>query len=88
MSKHLNTSEPPKYQYRKQEYPKLGSYLEFINAHLLVDAAKSTRERLSIRRFFEVLKSHGYEGQYSALSAYARRFNAQQRLKETKVFIP
>lgn len=88
VSKHLNTSEPPKYQRRKQEYPKLGPYLEFINAHLLADVAKPARERLSIRRFFEVLKSHGYEGQYSALSAYARRFNAQQRLKETKVFIP
>lgn len=88
VSKHLTTTEPPKYQRNKQEYPKLGPYLEFINAHLLSDAAKPAKERLSIRRLFELLKSQGYEGQYSALSTYTRRFNAQQHLKETKVFIP
>lgn len=63
VSKHLNITEPPKYQHSKHEYPKLGPYLEYINTHLLSDAAKLAKERLSIRRLFEFLRCQGFEGQ-------------------------
>lgn len=86
--RHLQTVEPPQYKRSKQHYPKLGEYLTFIDEHLLTQSCKPKRERLSVRRLFELLRSKGYQGQYPALCSYVRGFNARQALKPKEVFIP
>lgn len=88
VKKHLTTIDPPKYQRKEQSYPKLAPFLPFLKEFLQEEAKKTPKERLTARRLYELIRSKGYQGQYNALTCFIRRFNAEQSLNETTVFIP
>lgn len=88
VKKYLTTLEPPTYQRKSYHYPKLGSFLPYLEAFLNQEQDKPAKERLSVRRLFELLRSEGYQGQYNSLACFVRRFKAQYEPKIQDVFIP
>ena len=85
---HLSTTTPPQYTRTKQHYPKLGDYISIVNQHIRDEAAKPPHERLMKLKFFEHLRSQGYEGSYASLCRYIRMFKSTQDLSVKDVFIP
>jgi transposase len=52
------------YEREVQPRPKLGSWMERLDALLLHNSGKPVRERLTLIRVFEELRGLGYEGGY------------------------
>lgn len=88
VKKYLTTITPPKYQRKEQSYPKLGSFLPFLEEFLSREFDKPLKERLSIRRLFELLRSKGYQGQYNGLTCFVRKFKAEHQSRVQEVYIP
>jgi hypothetical protein len=57
-----------------QPRPKLGRWTVELDELLTSNAAKPTREQLTLIRIFEQLRERGYEGGYDAVRRYARRW--------------
>lgn len=68
VKKYLTTLNPPTYQRESYHYPKLGSFLPYLETFLTQEQTKRANERLSVRRLFELLRSEGYQGQYNSLA--------------------
>lgn len=86
--KHLTTVTPPKYQRKHQNHPKLGPFISFLETFLATEWDKPTKERLTARRLYELLRSKGYQGKYNALTCFLRKFKAEQSPREQNVYIP
>ena len=54
-----------------QPRPKLGAWLEELNRLLEINAARASRERLTLIQIYEELRGLGYEGGYDAVRRYA-----------------
>lgn len=88
VKKYLTTITPPKYQRKEQSYPKLGPFIPFLEEFLSRELGKPIKERLSIRRLFELLRSKGYQGQYNGLTCFIRKFKADHQSRLQDVYIP
>lgn len=88
VKKYLTTLNPPTYQRESYHYPKLGSFLPYLETFLTQEQTKRANERLGVRRLFELLRSEGYQGQYNSLACFVRKFKAQYEAKGQDVFIP
>ena len=55
-----------------QPLPKLGRWKADLDRLLATNAAKPSRERLTLMRVFEELRGLGYQGGYDAVRRYAR----------------
>ena len=73
-----------KYERTRQPQPKLGPWRDQLDGMLLANAAKSSRERLTLIRLFEDLRDLGYEGGYDTVRRYARTW-AKERGSVTVV---
>jgi hypothetical protein len=51
-----------RYERGRQPLPKLGPWRDELDALLLANEGKTTRERLTLIRVFETLRGLGYEG--------------------------
>jgi transposase len=61
------------YERLVQPRPKLGRWASELDGLLAANAAKSSREQLTLIRVFEELRGRGYDGGYDAVRRYARR---------------
>ena len=59
------------YERSVQPQPKIGPWREELDRLLAVNAARSSRERLTLIRVFEELRGLGYDGGYDAVRRYA-----------------
>lgn len=59
------------YEREVQPRPKLGRWKDEIDRRLAANAAAASRDRLTLIRIFEDLRSAGYEGGYDAVRRYA-----------------
>jgi transposase len=75
------------YERRVQPQPKLGPWREELERLLAANAARSSRERLTLMRLFEELRGLGYSGGYDAVRRYAARWRRQQSAA-TAAFVP
>ena len=66
------------YRRKSQPRPKLGDYIERLDALLKDNAAAPRRERLTFLRFFEVLRDEGYQGGYDAVRRYALEWQRRE----------
>jgi transposase len=76
------------YERNVQPRPKLGRWTVELDELLTSNAAKPTREQLTLIRIFEQLRERGYEGGYDAVRRYARRWAKQHGQATAAAYVP
>jgi len=76
------------YEREVQPQPKLGRWKSDLDRMLAENAAKPTRERLTLIRLFEDLHGLGYAGGYDAVRRYARSWQREHASQTAPAFVP
>jgi transposase len=76
------------YERTVQPQPKLGSWRAELDRLLAANAARSSRERLTLIRIFEELRGLGYAGGYDAVRRYAASWRREQSAATAAAFVP
>jgi len=71
-----------------QPQPKLGPWTEELDQLLTANAARSSRERVTLMRIFEDLRGLGYEGGYDAVRRYAASWRRCESAGSAAAFVP
>jgi transposase len=82
------TSTLPVYERKEQPFPKLGLFLEQLDALLLENAGKPKRDRLTMKRIYERLREAGYVGCYDAVRRYARSWRQRHAASIAVAYVP
>ena len=76
------------YERTVQPMPKIGPYKDELDRILAGNETKATRERLTLIRVFEELRSLGYDGGYDAVRRYAQGWRRDQVSSSAAAFVP
>jgi len=76
------------YERRVQPQPKIGPWRGELDRLLAVNAARSSRERLTLIRLFEELRGLGYEGGYDGVRRYAAGWQRERTAATAAAFVP
>jgi transposase len=76
------------YEREVQPLPKLGRFQAELDQLLTENEAKPTRDRLTLIRLFETLRSQGYEGGYDSVRRYARSWQRDRSASTSSAFVP
>ena len=76
------------YEREHQPLPKIGPWRDRLDAILLANEAKATRERLTLIRIYEDLQGAGFDGSYDAVRRYARSWQKQRGAVTAEAFVP
>jgi transposase len=76
------------YEREAQPLPKLGAWRADLDRLLAANEGKSARERLTLIRVFEELRSLGYAGGYDAVRRYARRWSKARGAATASAYVP
>ena len=76
------------YERSVQPQPRIGPWREELDRLLAVNAARSSRERLTLIRVFEELRGLGYEGGYDAVRRYAAGWQRERAAATAAAFVP
>jgi transposase len=76
------------YERQVQPRPKLGRWKEELDRLLATNAEAPARERLTLIRIFEELRSLGYEGGYDAVRRYAGAWAKRNASGTASAFVP
>jgi transposase len=76
------------YERSVQPQPKIGPWREELDRLLAVNAARSSRERLTLIRVFEELRGLGYDGGYDAVRRYAAGWQRERAAATAAAFVP
>jgi transposase len=76
------------YKRTVQPRPKLGAWLGTLDRLLEANAARASRERLSLMQLYEELRGLGYEGGYDAVRRYAATWKRAQGSGTAAAFVP
>jgi transposase len=87
VKKHIEQTQIPVYQKPAKRYPMLGPFLTRLDQRLLQAQTQPKNKRMTACRHYEWLRSCGYQGSYSAVSAYIRQFTEQSFVSPI-AFIP
>jgi hypothetical protein len=71
-----------------QPRPKLGRWAAELDGLLAGNAAKASREQLTLIRIFEELRGRGYDGGYDAVRPYARRWSKERGQSTAAAYVP
>ena len=77
-----------RYEREHQPLPRIGPWKEDLDRLLALNNAKPARERLTLIRVFEELRSLGYEGGYDAVRRYAKSWRRELSSSTAAVFVP
>jgi transposase len=78
----------PAYQREVQPRPRLGHWKIELDRLLMANANGPARERLTLIRLFEELRTLGYEGGYDAIRRYARQWGREHASQTAAAFVP
>ena len=83
-------SEATEFRYEReaQPLPKIGPWTEQLDELLLANEGKAARERLTLIRLFEELRSRGYGGGYDAVRRYAGRWSNERGHSTAAAYVP
>ena len=83
-------SETTEFHYERetQPLPKVGPWRDQLEALLLENDNKSSRERLTIVRLFEMLRERGYDGSYSAIRRYVLGWRKERGAVLAQAYVP
>jgi transposase len=76
------------YEREGQPRPKLGAWQEELERLLRENAAKPSRQQLTLIRLFEALRGLGHGGGYDAVRRYARRWGRDQQATSSDAYVP
>src|SRR5579871_2918645 len=76
------------YERQVQPRPKLGRWAVELDGLLAANAAKPSREQLTLIRIFEELHGRGYDGDYDAARRYARRWSKERGQSTAAAYVP
>ncbi len=76
------------YERPMQPLPKLGAFVERLEAMLEANEKRSKRDRFRLTRIFDDLRREGYEGGYDSVRRYAKRWRAAQSTGVANAFVP
>jgi transposase/DNA-directed RNA polymerase subunit K/omega len=76
-----------RYERQVQPQPRLGAFVARLDAMLEANSTRPTRERLTARRLFELLRAEGSEGAYDSVQRDVREWR-RRRSQPGPVFIP
>ena len=78
------------FSYEREVQPllKLGRCQAELDRLLAANEAKPARERLTLIRIFEALRSQGYQGGYDSVRRYARSWQRQRSFLSSAAFVP
>jgi len=76
------------YKRSVQPRPKLGAWLGELDSLLAANAARASRERLSLMQIYEELLKLGYDGGYDAVRRYAATWKRAQGSGTAAAFVP
>ena len=76
------------YEREVQPLPRIGPWREALDGLLASNEGKPARERLTLIRIFEELRSQGYEGSYDALRRYAKGWRRAQATMTAAAYVP
>ena len=77
-----------RYERTRQPMPKLGAWQAELDRLLEENAARASRERLTLMRVFEALRGLGYEGGYDTVRRYARGWSQSRTSTAAAAFVP
>ena len=67
------------YEREEQPRPRLGSFVQRLEAMLEANATASKRDRLTLTRIYDLLRREGYGGSYDAVRRYAGQWVQEKR---------
>ena len=76
------------YERPMQPLPKLGAFVERLEAMLEANEKRSKRDRFRLTRVFDDLRREGYEGGYDSVRRYARRWRETRTTGVANAFVP
>jgi transposase len=76
------------YEREHQPLPKIGRWRERLDAMLLANEGKASRERLTLVRLFEELRGAGYDGSYDAVRRYAKSWRKEHGAVMAEAYVP
>lgn len=77
-----------RYEREHQPYPKIGPWRDQLDALLLANEGKATRERLTLVRLYEALREAGYDGGYDAVRRYAQVWRKERGAVTAEAYVP
>ena len=78
----------PKYERKAMLETKIGPYVERLTQMLEQDERRVKSERRTVRKLYEVLKSEGFEGDYSRVTAFIRAWRAGGGQSRVRGYVP
>ena len=83
-------SEATEFRYTRetQPLPKIGPWRDELDALLLTNEGKASRERLTLIRVFETLRGSGYDGSYDAVRRYAKSWGQERGATIAQAYVP
>ena len=76
------------YEREVQPRPRLGLWKTELDRLLMANVGKAARERLTLIRLFEELRTLGYDGGYDAVRRYARSWSREHASQTAAAFVP
>jgi hypothetical protein len=76
------------YERKVRPRSRLGRWKADLDRLLTANAGTSARERLTLIRLFEELRSLGNDGGYDAVRRYARTWSREHASQTTSAFVP
>ena len=78
------------FQYERPEtpMPKLGAFLERLEAMLEANEKRAKRDRFRLTRIFDDLRREGYEGGYDAVRRHAQRWRRRRYGGVAQAYVP
>jgi hypothetical protein len=76
------------YTRETQPLPKIGPWRDELDALLLANEGKASRERLTLIRVFETLRGSGYDGSYDAVRRYAKSWDQGRGATMAQAYVP
>jgi transposase len=76
------------YEREIQPRPRLGLWKTELDRLLMANVGKAARERLTLIRLFEELRTLGYDGGYDAVRRYARSWSREHASQTAAAFVP
>jgi transposase len=77
-----------RYERGRQPLPRIDPWREQLDALLLVNEQRSSRERLTLVRIFEEMRELGYTGSYDAVRRYAKAWRVARGAATAAAFVP